>query len=144
MFLKSIPLFVLFFAFSNAFAQNWQSHYSQNDIEISTREEMCEKKAEGIKKNYLFLKVENTGSQALSIDYQIQKWYDGKCINCEASNQENGTYSIELKANETAVGSCENYRNRSLAVFSSMPNHENVRKLTQVKIIPISINGKNL
>ena len=134
----------MLFSFSFLSAQNWNKHYSENGIEISSQEDLCVKKSEGIEKNYLFLKIKNTNSEAVKLTYQIQKWYDGKCINCGQNNLENGFYTLELNPGETKTGTCEDYRDRKLAVFSSMPNQSQVRKLTQVQIIPISLNGEKL
>ncbi|MEX0812527.1 MAG: hypothetical protein WD048_09955 [Chitinophagales bacterium] len=123
---------------------DWVISQGNSNFEISTKKINCSDASKGISKEYLFLKIENKSKNALQLDYKIEKWYDEVCSNCDLDERENSSFSIELAAGESATGSCKDYRNRKLAVFSKMTGTAKARKLTDFKIIPLAVNGENV
>lgn len=140
-----INLFII--SFFSVIAQdvntNWIITQSNNKFEISAKKLNCVDASKGISKEYLFLKISNKTNKTITLDYKIEKWYDGVCSNCTA-NAENSPISISLSAKETTSGTCEDYRNRDLAVFSRMTGNAKARELSSFKILPLSLNGEKL
>ena len=130
-------------AYGKEDGSEWTSYYSNESFVISTTENSCTNPSKGIDKEYLFLKITNTSDASVKLTYKIEKWYDGICSNCDDS-AENAPYTIELKKGESISGSCENYRDRKLAIFSKMNGNINARSLTSFKIIPLEINDTNI
>lgn len=145
--LKSIftTLFICSFFFSIAQNNNsvWNTVSVSDDFEISTQKLNCSLPTTSISKEYLFIKIENKASSEIQLQYKIEKWYDGVCSNCENSG-ENAPFSVTLPSGQSVQGTCEDYRDRSLSIFSEMKGKIKARKLTNYKIIPLSVNGKKL
>lgn len=132
------------FFYGNNNELNWNLYKAYEGFQISTIKLNCTDASKGTSKEYLFLKIENTSNKPLQLNYKIEKWYDGVCSNCDSHTDESSQYSIELSPGEVTQGSCENYRNRKLAVFSKMTGTTKARELNNFNIIPLSLNGVNL
>lgn len=141
--MKSTFFLVFIFTTSVVFGQEsniWEKHTLNEFFEISTQKINCTNPSQGINKEYLFLKIANKSNESLTLTYKVEKWYNGVNSNSDEGNQ----YTIKLSPGESVEGSCENYRNGKLAIFSKMTGTSNARKLTNYTIIPLSVNGKKL
>lgn len=140
-----LALFLFFFTIQSSAQNNeWVTFLNEDLFQVSINKKDCILPSKGIDKEYIFIQFLNTSDERISINYKIEKWFGGVCSNCEGNeNSEAVSYTIELEKGESISGSCEDYGNRKLAIFSKMNNVE-ARKLTDFKIIPIKINDTNI
>lgn len=143
--MKQLNLLILgiVLSFNIALAQensNWNILQHTEQFEIAARKVNCTDASKGISKEYLFLKISNKTNETIALEYKLEKWYDGVCSNCDAG-AENGLYKLEIEANKNMQATCENYRDRKLAVFSKMTGNTKARKLSNFKFIPLAVNN---
>ena len=83
----------------------WKLIKSENGVNIYQKEADCELENIPDEKRYL-IKIENTNSSAVQVEWDTRIWYNDKCINCDDnSGEQHHTFRIE--ANSILAGNCE-------------------------------------
>ena len=118
---KQFVLFLFVFICFGFFAQNrvnkdqlsenWKLINTVNGVNFFAKLESVDLYKNGSENfTYVVVKVENTTSTDVNLNFLISGFYDGGCLGC-VDNVEN-TKSLSLKANETFVGTAENHFSR--------------------------------
>jgi hypothetical protein len=137
-------LFVLFCSFASLSSLNlsstpppgdyeWQKLISNDFVEISYRYQHCDLPAEGMNNEYVLLRIENKVSSELTVEWDIEYWYNDKCIGCSENSSENHII-INLLPGETLEGDCTKFRDRSLTILSKMLHIKSSSVLTDFKL----------
>lgn len=122
--------------FSNISAQSeWQLHSEKNNVFIKTQKAACNDVANGIHKELILLKFENTNAYAVNVSFRKELWYNGKCLNCDNISEEH-IINVSLKANEVLEGNCKS--GKQLSIFSKMLNLKK-SELTRFELKDISV-----
>ena len=144
---KSLILFVLIAIISNfGFSGNpsvnnqaikpktWTLLMEKNGIQVFYKYADCNDLKNGVFQEMAYLKLVNTTNLNVSIEWDLKRWYDDKCVNCDSNNPEHHL-SFKLNAGETKSGSCENrFEVRELSIFSKFLNMENKSVLTKFSL----------
>lgn len=110
--------------------------YSESGITIYAELMDCHDDRNGTHKQYYLLTAENKNSNAKTISFEKELWYDGKCLSCETESSEYAV-TVKLEPNSTLTGKCT--KNGPLRVFVKMLELKGVRKLTHFELKNISI-----
>ena len=114
---KQIVLFLFMFICLGSFAQNrvnkdqlsenWKLINSVEGVNFYAKLESVDVYKNGSENfTYVVIKVENSTSKEVNLNFLISGFYDGGCLGC-ADNVEN-TKTLTIKANESFVGTAEN------------------------------------
>jgi hypothetical protein len=77
----------------------------------------------------------NLTDSKLTVSYDKQMWYDGKCIGCDRSPEQQ--FSISLEPRQTVAGTCED-KNKALHIVDKMLNVKSTA-LTKFELADIKV-----
>ncbi|MEN9304028.1 MAG: hypothetical protein RL264_2457 [Bacteroidota bacterium] len=113
-----------------------QHNFSYDGIKISTKTEKCtDPNSRDNGYVYEVFTVTNTTNSPKVITYHIDAYYDGNCRTCENNEY---TYSVSLKPNETIVGTVKDKR-KGLAIFSQDDTGMITDKMSDLKLSFVSV-----
>lgn len=115
---------------------SWQNYFSSTDLEINYKKAECHDPANGIHKSLVLLQYVNHGAKPVSVTFNRQVWYNGKCSGCDQKPED--YYSVKLDANQTISGSCDNRHSKALFIFDKMLDVDS-RSLTKFELVDIKI-----
>ena len=123
-----------------AFPQEaWNKYYSSNEIQINYKGEECHDIANGTHKKLVLLQFVNRTSKTLSISFDKQIWYNGKCIGCDNSTEQH--FTVMLMPGQTAAGTCEDKKAKSLYIVDRMLDSQSAA-LTKFELANINISHR--
>ncbi len=155
------PLFLLIFLLSFAFgaiaqeqkptdiiagipkvkSADWQLLTTLENIGISYKYAECHDDMNGIHREDVFLKLTNAINVPVLVEYDLVLWYNGKCINCDATSPELH-YTINLNAQGEKEGSCAD-NSDAMRFLSTMINTPGATsKLTNFGIRNLKVSSK--
>jgi len=112
----------------------WKLLIEKNGVQVYYIYEDCHDIINGIHQENAVLKFVNTSDKNLTMDWDLKKWYNGSCANCDKNDAEHH-FSIQLNGGETIKGSCETRNTkRELVIFSKFLNMENKSVLTKFEL----------
>jgi len=113
----------------------WQNRYRSADLEINYLSTQCHDEVNNVHKQIIVLQFVNLTDNQLTVNYDKQMWFDGKCTGCDRSPEHQ--FTIKLEPRQTIAGSCEN-RNKALHVVAKMLNVKST-VLTKFEIADIKV-----
>jgi len=119
-------------------SDSWAVYLENDQVKISTRVSDCHYPEKGVHNRYVLLKFENLTSNPMTVNYQLDKWYNGKKINPDVN-----TFEVALEANGSKEGSCEDLT-KGLHVYAKILELEAKSVLSKFDIVELSINGKKV
>lgn len=131
---------IAFLAISTNFPKDWSILYTNEQITVEYKEIRCQSNENGTDNNYLILKFTNKTNKTLQIQFTNEVHYNGQCVNCDISKEENNK-SITLNPNETIEGKCSS--DKTLKVFSKMNTEFGKTSLTNYTIKNIQVQPLN-
>lgn len=96
------------------FSSDWTLVKEQDGIKIYTKLASCDRHTRD--EQMVFVKVENTNSEAAIVHYHLDQYYDGECKTCNDQNHEYSAF-IDLGAGAIMQGSC-GYAEKGLSAFA--------------------------
>ena len=127
--------FIIAAFFQTALSQDtWQNYYRSKDLEINYKRTECHDPANGIHKKIVVFQFVNLTGKMLSVAFERQMWYNGKCTGCDHSPEHQS--GIRLAPHQTAEGSCEN-KTKSLYIIDQMKGGSST--LTKFELANIKI-----
>lgn len=143
---------ILFFvlSYSSTFADEpgtkiksskWVSLVKSDLIAVDYRYEECKLSSQGTNQELVYLHIKNRTKKSLHISYDLLKYYNGKCLNCDG-RKEGTSYSIDIKSGQSLEGSCETNTNNALCIFSKMLNVPAVSILTNFEFTNLKVEIK--
>ena len=144
-------LILLSFAFLNVYSQdnnninkqlttNWNLYTDFNGIQIYFKNAECNDEKNGLYQELVLLKFINTTKENLTIEWDNELWYDGKCWTCDNESKEENHFTLKLKAGESIEGECGMDKSRILQIFKRYTNHDDVPVLSNFELKNISVN----
>ena len=134
--------FLLFAIINFAIAENptkWQLLTEQNGVQVYYRYENFDDNVNDIHQQMAVLKFVNTTNQNLSLEWDLEAWYNDVCTTCGKNDKEHH-FSTQLNAGETKIGNFEKRATqRELLIFSKFTNMENRVSLTKFKLANLKI-----
>jgi len=138
--MKRLLLFTLLVsAFIESKAQGWTNYYSSREVDINYQSEDCHDIANGVHKKIVLLQFVNLTNKKLSVSFNKQMWYNGKCTGCDNPPEQH--FTVILNPQQTLTGSCADKRNKSLYVVDRMLNRTNTTALTKFELSNIQISA---
>ena len=116
----------------------WQLDREVDGIQIYAKRVECHDHMNGIFKEFVMLKFVNTTSQNLRLNWEMELWYDGKCLTCGLASQEYH-YSLDLEAGSSLEGSCDKQSPREVKLHLRLLNYAHVPKLTQYNLANLQV-----
>lgn len=114
--------------------KTWTLLFEKSGIQVFYKYADCNDVKNGIFQEMAYLKLVNTTNLNVTLDWDLKRWLNDKCVNCESNNPEHH-FSFKLNAGETKSGSCENrFEFRELSVFSKFLNMDNKATLTKFSL----------
>ena len=130
-----ILIIIVIYSFStHAQTTTWENHYRSPEVEINVMPVECHDAANGIHKKLVLLQFVNLTPNELTLSYDKEVWYDGKCAGCGTDEQR---FTITLPANGALSGSCDD-KDKSLYIVDKMLNVKSVA-LTKFELKNIRI-----
>lgn len=120
---------------SSVKSDNWQLYSTQDGVEIYYKLMECNDPTNGIYKEIVALKVVNTNSYKVRVQWENQLWYGNNCVTC-GQGKEN-FFKKELNSQETIESSCDMYPEINL--FVRYTNHEKIQPLTRFELADIKV-----
>lgn len=119
-----------------AFTASAQENYFSNDqVTITSQKVECHYPENGIHSEYVFLKITNNTSQEISINYDLDLWYNNEKRTPDVTN-----FSYTIPANGSVEGSCES-RKSGLSVYSKILDLPAKTGLTKYELNNLKVNG---
>ena len=116
---------------------SWANYYRSNELEINYHAGIeCHDLTNGIHKKIVVLQFVNLTNQNLSISFNKQMWYNGRCIGCDNPAEQH--FTVTLDPQQSLVGSCEDKQTKSLYIVDKMLNGGN-SMLTKFELANIHI-----
>lgn len=148
-----LGILILLNSASIAFAQNspyvnysdiekeWKLYEGDNGAQVYYKKADRNDKANGIFQELVLFKFVNTTNTKLEISWSTENWYDGKCWNCNKTNNEEDK-TLVLDAGESIEGEAVGDTNRDLQLFSKFLNYDDKPELTKFRFINLQVNPK--
>ena len=114
--------------------------YSKNGVNIYQKEADCIFNNAPDQKIYI-LKVENTNSTDVTVEWDLKVWYNDKCNNCDQDYNEHH-HVIQVAANSSVEGKCELPKN-SLEIFKDFLSYKAPTKLTKYELKNLQVTVTN-
>lgn len=114
----------------------WQLYKEIDGIKIYNKTINCDYTDESVKKEMVFIKLVNTTSAKVSLEWDMELWYNNVCRTCNLSSNDYH-YSVTLSANETKEGSCRS--EKELKIFSKFIVEKELNGLTKFNFANIKI-----
>ncbi len=112
----------------------WTLLMEKSGIQVFYKYADCNDEKNGIFQEMAYLKFVNTTNMNVALDWDLKRWLDDKCVNCDSNNPEHH-FSFKLNAGETKSGTCENRSDfRELSIFSKFLNMQNRTTLTKFSL----------
>ena len=146
--IKSVILILFAMSFINSYSENktqlpseeWEFYKEVNGIQIYFKHSECNDEKNGLYQELVLLKFINTTKENLTIEWDNELWYDGKCWTCDNDSKEENHFILKLKAGESIEGECGLDKSRILQIFQRYTNHDDVPVLSNFELINISVN----
>lgn len=117
----------------------WQLLTEQNGVQVYFRYENFDDNVNDIHQQMAVLKFVNTTNQNLSLEWDLEVWYNGVCNTCGKKDKEHH-FTTQLNAGETKTGNFEKRgTQRELLIFSKFNNMENKAVLTKFNLANLKI-----
>lgn len=126
---------------AKAKSAKWASLTKTNLLAVDYRYEECKLPSQGTDQEIVYLHLKNLTNQSISVSYNLLKYYNGKCLNCDG-REEGTAYTFELKPKATLQGSCGQNTQNGLCIFSKMLNVEAESVLTNFEITNLKVEVK--
>jgi hypothetical protein len=126
-------------AFVSVKAQSWTNYHSSREVEINYQKAECHDIANGVHKQVMLLQFVNLTNKKLSVSFNKQMWYNGKCTGCDNPPEQH--FTITLNPQQTLAGSCADKRDKSLYVVNKMLNRTSTSALTKFELSNIQISA---
>ena len=139
--LRSILTLLIGFSLTTGFAQDatdWTPYFSNEELSITVRYEDCHYPEKGVDNRYLFLKLENLTNQTITVNYNLDRSYNGKELNPDIK-----LFEFSIPANSLINGQCTDLIN-GLHLFSRMLKMKEKSTLSHFELSNLVINGKNV
>lgn len=112
----------------------WTLLINNSGIQVFYKYADCNDVKNGLFQEMVYLKVVNTTNLNVILDWDLKRWLNDDCVNCNTNEKEHH-FSIKLNSGETKSGNCENRGIlRELVIFSKFLNMENKQKLTKFSL----------
>lgn len=136
--MKRLFLSLLFVsAFIASRGQGWTNYYSSREVEINYKSEDCHDVANGVHKKIVILQFVNLSNKKLSVSFNKQMWYNGKCTGCDHPPEQH--FIVTLSPQQTLTGSCADKQDKSLYVVDRMLNRAGTTALTKFELSNIQV-----
>jgi len=111
---------------------NWLTLHTQNDIELQVRKSPCD--LEGVPKEftYGFIKIINSTSEDIEIQFSIELDYTDGCTGCDSPNEDVRT--VLVKANSSIDTDCS-VNNNLLSFLINNPYQLDHKNLVKVRLV---------
>ena len=121
---------------SMAQSNDWQLYKTVEGVEIYTKLEEClDNKLPD--QRAVIIKVVNTQSADVTVDWDLMIWYSGKLITTEPQSPENH-FSFTVTKNSSVEGSCDNPRG-AFYIMKEWISLSNSRKLSRFELDNIQV-----
>jgi hypothetical protein len=119
---------------------NWVEIFQQDGIIFYATKTDCNHPEDGIYQEMIFLKLVNTTSVNLIIEWDLQLWYDDQLWTRLPPRSENHKI-MNVVGGEQLVCGCDSYSDYyiSLAIFSKFLNYQDKPELTKFEFSNIKI-----
>lgn len=117
-----------------AFGQTeWTSYYQDKSLVIEYRYNDCNRPADGIYKQEIYLRFSNKTTSQLVVNYQKKLSYNNKPV---ANTGPENTFALTLKPGEVLEGSC-GLKDKRLYIFVKMLDGTSQSVLTAFELVNI-------
>lgn len=120
---------------------NW-NRLSVNSLAIVNYKYVnCDLPSQGTHQEMVYLQFKNLSKKTIVISYDLLKFYNNKCVNCE-ENAEGKHFVIELAPGQSLEGACDSKNNQGIKIFSKMLDFEASSVLTDFEISNFNVKIK--
>lgn len=116
---------------------SWQILQTTDQIDIRYRYAECKLPSNGSYNENVYLQVVNKTNKPLTVEWDTEHWYDGKCIGCGYNTENHKT--IQLRPLETKEGTCAENSESSLRILSRMLTPGSTSTLTDFNLKNIKV-----
>jgi len=117
----------------------WQLLTEKSGVQVFYRYEKIDDLANGIHQMMAVLKFVNTTNQNLSVEWDLEAFYNDICTTCKKDKEYH--FSTSLNAGETKIGNYDKRdKERGLLIFAKFTNMENRSELTKFNLANLRIN----
>lgn len=133
-----IPMIMMSFKPDDPASTDWKQYYEDADISIEYTYQDCKQPNKGTHNEYVYLKIRNGGTEAITVEFDKELWYNDNCLNCDGPAAEHH-YRVALLPGETKQAQCGGLNERALEIFSKMVAPPAQSVLTEFKLNNIKI-----
>ncbi len=105
--------------------KEWKLYKNFNGVKVFTKVES--NTLNGIKRNYLVFKYENTNKTTVELSWKLNVWYNGTCRACNLPSPNEYEMFIRLKPGEIKSGNASSASKKFSVFYSS--DDENIAPL---------------
>jgi len=120
-------------------SQDWKQYKELNGVLIYYKYLEYNSEKDGLHQEFLLLKIVNTTSTKLKIQWDIELWYDDKCTTCGKNFYDENHKEFVMDEGENFEGSLKEDSNWNLKIFSKFLNYENMPQLTKFELTNLII-----
>jgi hypothetical protein len=113
--------------------QDWVLIENQVGYRVEYRYADCLNPQSGMDKREVYLKFTNLTNKEMTLNWEYDVSYDGKCINCDGDNDEM-KFTIVIPPNSSVEGTCGDNNANNLTIFAEFLNIDGVRKMTSFHV----------
>lgn len=117
----------------------WQLDREESGVLIYLKRIECHDNQNGIHQEVILTKLVNTTQVKLSVEWDMELWYDGQCRTCAPEAEEEYHYVVELDAGETVMGNCDKRCPIQLRYFIRFLNYEDVASLSNYEMANLKV-----
>ena len=118
---------------------SWKLYKEISGLQVFSKEINCNDNQNGIHQKFIIFQFVNSTSEKMTINWQKETWYDGKCTTCGKPASTENTYILTLAPGESTEASCDNTSMGGLKIFSNFLNTVKGSHLTQFEFKNLSV-----
>ncbi|MGM0650863.1 MAG: hypothetical protein ACQES1_10210 [Bacteroidota bacterium] len=117
---------------------DWKDFEEQNGVVFSQKVVEYHDNINDQHKEFYLVRITNTTNENMRIQAKRTLWYDGKCFNCEADDDE---YKLDIKlpAGEEITGDPVKNRNNALVIFKKFLKYPDIKEVTKFEFQNLTV-----
>ena len=116
---------------------DWKLLSEKDGVKVFVKSETCQIQGAPKPFDYAFIKLENTTSEAKTIDFQLGLNYNGTCIGCSESDSE-AKRKIVIPANSILIGDAT-FERGELSYLIANHNSPNQLSFKSIQLIYLNV-----
>ena len=114
--------------------KEWKQYKEMSGVLIYYKYQEYHSEKDGLHQEFLLLKIVNSTSTKLKIQWDIELWYNDKCTTCGKNVFGEHHKEFVMEGGGCLEGSLDKNSSWNLKIFSKFLNYENIPELTKFEL----------